>query len=216
MDCSPPGSSVHGISQARILEWVAISFSRGSSQPRNQTQVSCMAGGFFTTEPPGKPINWAERAKVTCLRGYMAGQQNPFNPILLQVLHGWPWDEVVECVHLLEQGLAEAKSYGLAVCVFCCSVSQSCPTLCNRRDCSTPGFPVLHHLPELAQTHVCWVGDALTILSSVVPFSSYLQSFPASGTVPMGQFFASGSQSIGVYNVLLKHCHSGLPWWSNS
>ena len=41
MDCSPPGSSVHGILQARILEWVAIPFSRGSSQPRDQTQVSC-------------------------------------------------------------------------------------------------------------------------------------------------------------------------------
>ena len=48
MDCSPPGSSVHGIFQARILEWVAISFSRGSSQPRDRTQVSCIAGGFFT------------------------------------------------------------------------------------------------------------------------------------------------------------------------
>ena len=55
VDCSPPGSSVHGISQARILEWVAISFSRGSSQPRDQTQVSCIAGRFFTTEPLGKP-----------------------------------------------------------------------------------------------------------------------------------------------------------------
>ena len=53
-NCSPPGSSVHGISQARILEWVAISFSRGSSQPRDQTCVSCTAGGFFTPEPPGK------------------------------------------------------------------------------------------------------------------------------------------------------------------
>ena len=40
-DCSPPGSSVHGILQARILEWVAISSSRGSSQPRDQTRVSC-------------------------------------------------------------------------------------------------------------------------------------------------------------------------------
>ena len=57
MDCSPPGSSVHGILQARILEWVAISFSRGSSPPRDQTQVSCVScieGGFFTTEPLGK------------------------------------------------------------------------------------------------------------------------------------------------------------------
>ena len=48
MDCSRPGSSVHGIFQARILEWIAISFSRGSSRPRNWTQVFCIAGRFFT------------------------------------------------------------------------------------------------------------------------------------------------------------------------
>ena len=47
VDCSPPGSSVHGILQARILEWVAISFSRGSSQPRDWIQVSCIAGRRF-------------------------------------------------------------------------------------------------------------------------------------------------------------------------
>ena len=53
MDYSPSGSSVHEIFQARILEWVTISFSRGSSQPRTQTQVSCTAGRFFP--------NWAIR-----------------------------------------------------------------------------------------------------------------------------------------------------------
>ena len=47
MDCSPPGSSVHGVLQTRILVWVAISFSRGSSPPRNGTWVSCIAGRFF-------------------------------------------------------------------------------------------------------------------------------------------------------------------------
>ena len=52
---SPPGSSVHGISQARILEWVAISSSKRSFGSRDQTYVSCFAGGLFTTEPPGKP-----------------------------------------------------------------------------------------------------------------------------------------------------------------
>jgi len=56
MDCSPPGSSVHGISQARILEWVAISFSRGSSQHRDQTAPPALAGGFFTAEPPEKLV----------------------------------------------------------------------------------------------------------------------------------------------------------------
>ena len=48
MDCSLPGSSVHGISQARILEWVAFSYSRGSSWPWDQTHISCIAGEFFT------------------------------------------------------------------------------------------------------------------------------------------------------------------------
>ena len=48
MDCSLPGSSVHGIPQARILEWVVVPFSRESSQPRDHTQVSCIAGGFFS------------------------------------------------------------------------------------------------------------------------------------------------------------------------
>ena len=47
MDYSPPGSFVHGILQARILEWVAMPFSRGSSQPRDRTQVFCIAGGRF-------------------------------------------------------------------------------------------------------------------------------------------------------------------------
>ena len=48
MDCSSPGSSIHGITQARILEWVATPFSRGSSQPRDHTQVSRTGGKFFT------------------------------------------------------------------------------------------------------------------------------------------------------------------------
>ena len=54
MDCSLLGSSIHGISQARILEWVAISFSRQSSQPRDWSHIFCLAGRFFTSEPPGK------------------------------------------------------------------------------------------------------------------------------------------------------------------
>ena len=58
MDCSQPGSSVHGILQARILEWVSIFFSRGSSWPRDWTHdswVSCFAGRFLITMPPGTP-----------------------------------------------------------------------------------------------------------------------------------------------------------------
>ena len=57
VDCSLPGSSVHGILQTRILQWVAISFSKESSWPRNQTQVSCTAGRFST--------DWAMRGSPT-------------------------------------------------------------------------------------------------------------------------------------------------------
>jgi len=55
MDCSPPGFSAHGISQARIVEWVAISFSRYLPYPGIKPTSPALTGGFFTTEPPGKP-----------------------------------------------------------------------------------------------------------------------------------------------------------------
>ena len=77
--------------------------------------------------------------------------------------------------------------------------AQSCLTLCNPMDCSTPGFLVHHQLLELI-TNSCpsswWCHP--TISSSVVPFSSCLQSFPVSGSFQMSQFFASRGQSIGV------------------
>ena len=80
------------------------------------------------------------------------------------------------------------------------SVAQLCPTLCDPLDCSMPGFPVHHQLPELSQTQVHRVNPLVhpPISSSVVPFSSCLQSFPASGCFPVSQFFASGGQRIGV------------------
>ena len=62
-------------------------------------------------------------------------------------------------------------------------------------DCSMLGFPVHHQLLELTQTHVHWVSDASF---SAIPFSSCLQSFPASGSFPRSKFFAWGGQNIGV------------------
>ena len=64
-------------------------------------------------------------------------------------------------------------------------------------DCSMPGFPVHHQLPEFAQTQVHWVSDAFQPSHPVIRFSSHLQSFPASQSSPMSQFFASGGQRIG-------------------
>ena len=75
MDCSPPGSSVHGIFQARILEWVAIFFSRGSSWPKDWTWVSCTAGRFFAI--------WATRAAKAedGGRGEACPSPNPGRPL---------------------------------------------------------------------------------------------------------------------------------------
>ena len=78
------------------------------------------------------------------------------------------------------------------------SVAQLCPTLCSLMDCSAPNFPVHHQLPEFAQIHVHQVSDAIQPSHPLVPFSSCLQSFPASESFPMSQFFASGGQSIGA------------------
>ena len=79
------------------------------------------------------------------------------------------------------------------------SVAQLCPALCSPMDCSTPGFPVLHHLPELAQTHIHLIGDAIQPSSPLPPPSS--PAFNVSqhqGFFPMTWFFTSRDQSIGA------------------
>ena len=82
--------------------------------------------------------------------------------------------------------------------LFTCFVAQSCPTLCDPMDGSMPGFPVHHWFPELDQTYVHQVGDAIQPphpLSSSFPPAV---KDPASGSFPMNLFFASGGQNIGV------------------
>ena len=92
----------------------------------------------------------------------------------------------------------------------CCSVAKSCPTFCDPMDGSKPGFPVLHYLPEFAQTHIHWVAECHpTISSSIAPFSSCPQSFPAWGSFPMSQFFASDGQSIGA-SASISNEYSGM------
>ena len=136
MDCSLSGFCIHGISQAKILEWVAISFFRGSSQPRDWTHIFCI-----------------ER----------------------QILYHW--------------ATREAQSYYQFS-----SVTQSCPTLCNPMDCR---LPCLSLTPK-ACSNSCplsyWCHP--TISSSVVPFSSCPQSFPATRSFPGSWLFTSGGQSI--------------------
>ena len=92
MDCSPPGSSVHGILQARILEWVAISSSRGSSRPRDWTLISCIAGDSSPLSHWGCPqLLWI----------YLCNLNSSFKPLLPypggteRVSWASPWQEVL-------------------------------------------------------------------------------------------------------------------------
>ena len=131
MDCSLPDSSVHGIFPARILEWAAISFSRGVFQPRDGTWVSCIAGRFFTTEPLGSMV------VLNCIWLYLIGY-----------------------VCAVQEPGGKLSSTYLVTPQFS-SVTKSCPSLCDPMNYSTPGLPVHHQLPEFSQTHVHWVGDAI-------------------------------------------------------
>ena len=150
MDHSSPGSFVHGILQARILKWAAISFSRGSSQPRDWTCISCTAGRFFTI--------WATREALECwTRGGYSALQFSSVQSLSRVWLFRP--------HGLQHARLPCPSPTPGAC------SNSCPS-CR------------------------WCHP--TTSSSVVPFFYCLQSFPASGSLTMSQFFASGGQSIGV------------------
>jgi len=91
MDCSPPGSSVHGILQARILEWVAMPSSRGSSQPKDRTQVSRIVGGFFTI--------WAtnEAHGLNCIPPkFIMFQPDPPTPQIMTALGNTAVNEVIK------------------------------------------------------------------------------------------------------------------------
>ena len=91
------------------------------------------------------------------------------------------------------------------------SVAQSCLTLCDPMDHSTPGLPVHHQLPESTQTHVYWVGDAIQPSHPLLSPSSPALNL-SSGSLQISQLFASGGQSIGVsaWTSALPTNHPGL------
>ena len=82
-------------------------------------------------------------------------------------------------------------------CCCCCPIAKSCSTLCGPTDHRTPGFSILHYLPEFAQIPIHWVDNAIQPSHPLLfPSSTCFQSFPASGSLPMSQFFTSGCRSI--------------------
>ena len=96
-------------------------------------------------------------------------------------------------------------------------VTQSCLTLCNPMDCSTPGFPVLHYLLQFAQTHIHWVGDTIQPSHPLVSPDPALNLLPSSESYPVSRPFASVGQSTGLpYSVKNKRpdkkFRQGLYW----
>ena len=114
MDCSPPGSSVHGIYQARILEWVAISSPKGSPQPRDWTSpmAPALAGRFFTIEPPGKPLSSTD-TRCLCL-GPRVSQTKIFMLLRLMCRNVlWKWAAIgLNSVQALESTPIPNSSLG--------------------------------------------------------------------------------------------------------
>ena len=175
MDYSLPVSIVHGIFQAKILEWVATSFSRGSSWPRGRMWVSCSAGRFFTvwaTKEAAVTLHLSE----TPLQSSGYNSSATFNSNMTQSSESG-YSPLVASLLLLFSPLVVSDSlwsHGLWY------TRPPCPLLYPRvcsKSCSLSR----------------WCHSAIS--SSAIPFSFYLQSFPASGSFPVSWVFASGGQS---------------------
>ena len=185
MDYSPPGSSVRVILQARILEWVAISFTRGSSQLRDRTQVFYIAGRFFThwatlhmPLPNSEPVHFSFSGYNCCFFTCIQISQETGQVVCILI-----------SLRILKRNYETPNIYGCQIAQplkrtsdQIRSVSQSCLTLCDPMNRSTPGLPVHHQLPEVTQTHVHQIRDAiqpshpLSSPSPLVPHPSQHQS----------------------------------------
>ena len=191
MDCSPPGSSVHGVLQPGILEWVAMPSSRRSSQPRDGTWVSCTVGRFFTVwatwEAQRWYSYWTGRGSVQHLLkfGNFCDKKETYNQCRMRMHYvtGYLGTNFIRILSVKKKvtkkkkkknqislrkeknwvvELGSTKRWASSICCYCCcSITQSHPALCDPMNCSATGFPILHHLPEFAQTYVLWIGDAI-------------------------------------------------------
>ena len=145
MDCSPPGSSVHGDSpgkstgvgcHALLLQGIFPTQGSNPGLPHGRQIV-------LPTEPPGKPKNTGV-GSLSLLQGIFPNQESN------QGLPHWRW-----ILYQLSLSILRLWYHQFS------SVTQSCPTLCDPMNRSTPGLPVHHHHPEFTQTHVHRVRDAI-------------------------------------------------------
>ena len=204
MDGNLPGSSVHGISQARILEWVAISYSRGSSWPRDLTWVSCVScigrgvlylplhhlgspyhelGGLnnidFFLRILEAEKSWNQGASVIRLWGGLASWLSDSYFLTCHPMMDRAWSYLSSSL-VVVQSLSHVQ-------LFVTHALQH-----DQLPCPSPSPGVYSNSCPLSQ----WCHP--TVSSSVTPFSSCPQSFPASGYFSVSQLFASGDQSIGA------------------
>jgi len=149
MDCSPPGFSVHGILQARILEWVAVSYSKGILLTQGfNLCLLCL-------------LHWQEDSlPVNCL-----GSSYPTHSFI-SILYKCNSFFLIYLFLLMDNGFTKFCSFLSNLSMNqpsdeIRSVAQSCPTLCNPMNHSTPSLLVHHQLPEFTQTHVHRVSDAI-------------------------------------------------------
>ena len=151
-----------------ILEWVAIPFSRGSSQPSDQMQIESRSPTLQVdsspAEPPQKPKSFLKMSSD--FQFFLLAKKNVFDWVIFTTLssRSLMYSFVSSNLHFIPSGVFSISDilffisgfslYFLTLCCCCCSVAQTCPTLCNPMKCYTLSFPDLHYLPQFAQTHV--------------------------------------------------------------
>ena len=188
MDYSLPGSSVHGIVQARILEWVDISF----SWARNRTRVSCISGRWLT--------NWAVRGVI-----FIVLQINLNSSVEINL----QYDQF-----FVQYGLASLAFFGYFEYTIFSSVQFTGSVLSNtlqphglqhtRLPCPPPTPGACSN--SCPSSWWCY----LTISSSAASLSFCVQAFPASGSFPMSWLFISGDQSVRVPAKWFNFCNDTL------
>ena len=204
MDRSSPGSSVHWILQARTLEWVTISFSRG-----------------WTLD---STIDWFREHRVNAPPFYLRVSMCPVGGVVWRICVSLPplglLDFGPSPSHLPEAHLAPHSSCNSAwapVSQSVSSVAQLCLTLCDPMDCSTPGLPVHHQLPEFTQTHVHWVTDASWVGILPRDFSRvHLRPGPVGAALQCLFLRSSGHHDIHSFLSAEEELRASLPQGATS
>ena len=118
--------------------------------------------------------------------------------------------QITSSVALFKLKKSHSYIYWFLIHVTCYSVVQLCPTLCEPMDCSTPGLPVLHHLPKFAQVHVHCIGDAIQLSHPLMPFSP--SAFNLSQHPGIFQWVSCSHQMTKILEIYREHhakCQAG-------